>query len=689
MSPQRSGNWSVKSEVREGRARILANGKNRLNTLKHEMEERQRLSVSQLRSRFERTGLIAVPTDATASALTNQSMQNVQTNQRNHTNQANCHFNAIPLIVTMQEIDSQMDGLQDAEDGLAEIDAIIARRLHLEQDESTRLDKLRLQADEEYARALHLSFQQAPPPLPPRNASDQEMAQRLAELFKHEEDVERHLMLQEQARLDELEARKLQVLLNVEAFANDSVAARQKIEQEERDAAMAEELQRQLMEELSHESSVCPPRPPTRLSPSPSRTSISEDSAMYTYLGLTEESIALVSSQLRVGNNVRHHAIADAYVSEHAFFHSLYLLYQVWPINMKAIGISKTTLERIFPPELNNMLQLHRDLFTALHKIILEELDPFESKTAMIGPVFLDLKQQWSIYMRYIQSFDLADMTISSLSKNVKFQKLDESATRADDMKNRSLKENVFIPIQRLQRYPLVLKEILKNTPVIHADYALLEQALEQMNALASVVDTVRDLEEQRRRLILAWAEMAGFPPHLLSASKRKWLAEADVSLDNRKLHVVLLSDCLIVAKRLKMVGDESSGKKYRFIRALDLRRIDVCPVTADVDPTSLTFVFLPTSTMKNSVLTTLQDDVSCIAEKDLVEEESFGSLLRKKTRFFSKPSTPELDSNVPEILRLVWEKTSTDLFPEKSRLTFEKTLQEQIGRLVRFGLHL
>ncbi len=79
---------------------------------------------------------------------------------------------------------------------------------------------------------------------------------------------------------------------------------------------------------------------------------------------------------------------------------------------------------------------------------------------------------------------------------------------RAKDSKGRFTLDDLLIkPVQRIPRYVLFIKDLLKHTFVSHSDHAPLQQALGELTALAERVNTSereRGRLEEQRELIAA-----------------------------------------------------------------------------------------------------------------------------------------------------------------------------------------
>ena len=126
-----------------------------------------------------------------------------------------------------------------------------------------------------------------------------------------------------------------------------------------------------------------------------------------------------------------------------------------------------------------------------LHVNLLVELPPAEQQA---GTVFLKLADYFKMYTVYCYNQSEAVKRVELIKReNSKFNKfLDD---KVHDPECRSLDLNSFLitPIQRICRYPLLLKELLKYTPKDHVDHEGLS------NAIKKVEEVVARLNEERR----------------------------------------------------------------------------------------------------------------------------------------------------------------------------------------------
>ncbi|VDK21904.1 unnamed protein product [Anisakis simplex] len=125
-----------------------------------------------------------------------------------------------------------------------------------------------------------------------------------------------------------------------------------------------------------------------------------------------------------------------------------------------------------------------------------DRLDNFQSDTR-IGDVLLShFKKQSMIetYIAFVDNFKFAKQAIIEARGKPAFEK---------DHRNKIDLDSLLIsPIQRVPRYELVLKQIVKHTSVEHADYENLLIAQKYVHDLATTINRQKEeSEEMEQRL--------------------------------------------------------------------------------------------------------------------------------------------------------------------------------------------
>lgn len=149
----------------------------------------------------------------------------------------------------------------------------------------------------------------------------------------------------------------------------------------------------------------------------------------------------------------------------------------------------------------------------------------------------------------------LTDLRKNPSSKKYKiFRKFVQSiSTKKKTNKNLSLLSLLILPIQRLPRYQLLLKEICEHTNATHADFLGLESAYKMIESVnVENNEHISDFQ-QRQRVIEICEEIEGYQKtgcSLISPSRKFVYKQLMFKLgDKRNLYIFyLFSDCIIYA---------------------------------------------------------------------------------------------------------------------------------------------
>ncbi|KAF7689532.1 hypothetical protein HF521_012885 [Silurus meridionalis] len=128
-------------------------------------------------------------------------------------------------------------------------------------------------------------------------------------------------------------------------------------------------------------------------------------------------------------------------------------------------------------------------------------------------------------------------------------------------------------PMQRVTRYPLIIKNILENTPESHPDHSHLRQALEKAEELCSQVNEgVREKENSDRlEWIQAHVQCEGLSEQLVFNSvtnclgPRKFLHSGKLykAKSNKELYGFLFNDFLLLTQVIRPLGSSVSDKVF------------------------------------------------------------------------------------------------------------------------------
>ncbi|XP_073087507.1 intersectin-1 isoform X7 [Manis javanica] len=139
--------------------------------------------------------------------------------------------------------------------------------------------------------------------------------------------------------------------------------------------------------------------------------------------------------------------------------------------------------------------------------------------------------------------------------------------------KGMPLSSFILKPMQRVTRYPLIIKNILENTPENHPDHSHLKHALEKAEELCSQVNEgVREKENSDRlEWIQAHVQCEGLSEQLVFNSvtnclgPRKFLHSGKLykAKSNKELYGFLFNDFLLLTQTVKPLGSSGTDKVF------------------------------------------------------------------------------------------------------------------------------
>eukprot|EP01105_Mastigella_eilhardi_P014029 TRINITY_DN3190_c0_g2_i5.p1 TRINITY_DN3190_c0_g2~~TRINITY_DN3190_c0_g2_i5.p1 ORF type:complete len:832 (-),score=199.87 TRINITY_DN3190_c0_g2_i5:77-2548(-) len=204
----------------------------------------------------------------------------------------------------------------------------------------------------------------------------------------------------------------------------------------------------------------------------------------------------------------------------------------------------------------------------------LEDRIPNWGPTSMIGDVFLALIPYLKLYTIYCANHYTATEKVAQESSKASFGAFLKSAGTESGHPEKSLDSYLILPVQRIPRYQLLLKEVVKLTPAGHPDLKNLEEALANITKVATHINTTIKERQMLEQIVALQKQFTGYCPPLV-APRRSLIREGELTKICRKApkprHFFLFTDCLLYAVRLEpamlykyhlMVGLEGASVK-------------------------------------------------------------------------------------------------------------------------------
>ena len=181
--------------------------------------------------------------------------------------------------------------------------------------------------------------------------------------------------------------------------------------------------------------------------------------------------------------------------------------------------------------------------------------------TTKIGDIFLRFIPFLKVYSEYCSNFRHTTEIVPTLRHPHKFAGFYALVQRRNERyKNSSIADLLITPVQRLPRYELLLRDLIKHTDKNHCDYQDLTKALEQINSVAKEVNEFsrkNELSEESENYL----SNTLYLPQIQIIQQDRTLSKS-VKVDgigDRKYVALIYNDMIVIIK------SQDNGSFYTF----------------------------------------------------------------------------------------------------------------------------
>eukprot|EP01103_Thecamoeba_quadrilineata_P012941 TRINITY_DN3461_c0_g6_i1.p1 TRINITY_DN3461_c0_g6~~TRINITY_DN3461_c0_g6_i1.p1 ORF type:complete len:798 (-),score=113.89 TRINITY_DN3461_c0_g6_i1:61-2454(-) len=170
-----------------------------------------------------------------------------------------------------------------------------------------------------------------------------------------------------------------------------------------------------------------------------------------------------------------------------------------------------------------------------------------------LGDIFIRLNHYMKTYTQYIKDYNKSINMISQCkSNNQKFVEFLQKVQQDKKEKKLPLNSYLILPVQRIPRYELLLRELIKHTPKFHLDYQNLVTAYECMQKVALYMDDKKKESENIQKVLEIQSSLVGDAP-VLTLPHRQFVREGALLQYPKKKerNIYLFNDVLVITKRL------------------------------------------------------------------------------------------------------------------------------------------
>ena len=193
--------------------------------------------------------------------------------------------------------------------------------------------------------------------------------------------------------------------------------------------------------------------------------------------------------------------------------------------------------------------------------VLLELMDREGDRAAVIAHAFIQVTPFFKLYAFYCRNYERALTTLATCRKSIPgFNEFMQTQSMLPQCRGLSLESYLIKPVQRLTKYPLFWKDLLKSVPHAHPDRLSLEKADELVRTVSMAVNQTLSDEVSRLKTVQVLKELGSEWMELI-APHRKLVVEFSgtmhVGHKSWPASGYVLSDMLIICKhQTGLLGD-------------------------------------------------------------------------------------------------------------------------------------
>ena len=150
--------------------------------------------------------------------------------------------------------------------------------------------------------------------------------------------------------------------------------------------------------------------------------------------------------------------------------------------------------------EIKNMFKNVEQLWEVnnelLDLLLAEEKKPEINQ--MVGKIFFEITPKLSLYNTYCANQITSGETVEKLLReNARFKEFVDEVAGLDESNRQEISSFLIKPFQRICRYPLLLKELVKNTPKHWPDHANIDNAVKAIDVMVKGANETKRVNDK------------------------------------------------------------------------------------------------------------------------------------------------------------------------------------------------
>ncbi|GAB5588787.1 hypothetical protein Unana1_03687 [Umbelopsis nana] len=251
----------------------------------------------------------------------------------------------------------------------------------------------------------------------------------------------------------------------------------------------------------------------------------------------------------------RMNSIQEFILTEETYVKTLITLVDVFARPLRSYAQDR--MNSILKPFNCTKIFLNIDQILNVNEAFAEDLRKYQNnpETASFGDICDAHIANFDCYTRYLHEHQAAQALHTKEYKvNQSYRSFLIKAKDHPDAKRKQLQDLLVEPVQRISRYTMLLKDIIKHTPLDHPDHAALISALSKAEAIATMADDNRT--RLARMFLNLYNSIKGSPCSLVNQSRRliHHVDATELDIVSRKplrpVTILIFTDKILVASR-------------------------------------------------------------------------------------------------------------------------------------------
>eukprot|EP01096_Ripella_sp_DP13-Kostka_P000665 TRINITY_DN10745_c1_g1_i2.p1 TRINITY_DN10745_c1_g1~~TRINITY_DN10745_c1_g1_i2.p1 ORF type:complete len:780 (+),score=342.50 TRINITY_DN10745_c1_g1_i2:161-2500(+) len=215
-------------------------------------------------------------------------------------------------------------------------------------------------------------------------------------------------------------------------------------------------------------------------------------------------------------------------------------------------------------------------------------------KPLLLGDIFLRLSDCFKMYTNYCTNQPIAMGVLDRCQKKYPvFDKLLKDCMEDGSCRGLSLLSFLIKPVQRICKYPLLLRDLIKDTPEDHPDYNALNLAFEKIEKVVEYVNERKRQAETLQKTFQIQDQIEGGDKLNLVEPSRRFVRDGLFNIYVRNVKkewkIYLFTDLVVITKPKKNIIGQDARDHYKSTVSLgNARLVDL----ADSDEISNAFEF-------------------------------------------------------------------------------------------------